>query len=261
MRSSGVVVLASVCLFLMPAPRCSAGDNAEAAVQLSSTAVHGDTVSFQVLVSSAVKTRVVHLMFELPEGLELVSWEDGEFIPDALRIGPVVDEPTGRVLVALATRSTNVVTESSGQVGTVTLLKTGDGEAQISVVEACLVDAGLCEDWIVTPGNPIQAAPPVREGLSVPDAYALRGASPNPISHETIVRYEIPRPGSEVKIRIYDVRGRRVRTLVDAHTAPGYYSHVWHLKNDQGHRVAPGVYFCRMEAGDFRDTKKLVLLQ
>jgi len=66
---------------------------------------------------------------------------------------------------------------------------------------------------------------------------------------------------SDVRIRIYDVQGRVVRTLADSHRAAGYYSEVWDLTNAAGQRVAPGVYFCRMEAGSFRDTKKVVLLQ
>jgi flagellar hook assembly protein FlgD len=56
------------------------------------------------------------------------------------------------------------------------------------------------------------------------------------------------------------VNGRLVRSLVDGQRAAGDHSVSWDLRNDDGRPVAPGIYFCRMEAGAFRDTKKVVLL-
>ena len=82
-------------------------------------------------------------------------------------------------------------------------------------------------------------------------------------ARETIamISYEVPRPGDWTSIKIYNVRGQLVQTLVDAHVSAGHYSAPWDLQNDSGHDVAPGVYFCRMEAGCFRDTVKMVVLR
>jgi flagellar hook assembly protein FlgD len=76
-----------------------------------------------------------------------------------------------------------------------------------------------------------------------------------------VISFEIPSPGAQVNLRVFDVTGRLVRTLVNERRAAGYYWEPWDLTNDGGRTVAPGVYFCRMEAGNFRDTKKLVLLR
>ena len=81
------------------------------------------------------------------------------------------------------------------------------------------------------------------------------------MSSHTTVRFEIPRPGARVNVRIYDVQGRAVRTLANEHKAAGYYFEAWDLVDDHGLRVAPGIYFCRMVAGDFKATKKIVLLR
>jgi flagellar hook assembly protein FlgD len=64
-----------------------------------------------------------------------------------------------------------------------------------------------------------------------------------------------------VNISVYDVAGRRVRELVNEHRAAGVWSVQWNGDDDRGQRVASGVYFYRMRAGEFLDTKKMVLLK
>ncbi len=68
-----------------------------------------------------------------------------------------------------------------------------------------------------------------------------------------------PKGGSS--IIIFDVAGRLVRTLVNEHRAAGAWSVQWNGGDDRGQRVASGVYFYRMRAGSFVDTKKMVLLK
>lgn len=201
-------------------------------------------MSYEVLVTSAVSTRVVDVMFQIPDSLEFLSWEDGDFISAPLRIGPTPHEATRRLLVALATTSKSPITASSGTVGTATFLRTGVGGGEVSLLEACLVDGSYREDWVVTPENPVHPAPPLGHGAPVPAGFAMPSASPNPMVRSTTVSFEIPRPGCHVKIKIYDVRGREVRTLVDQPKAPGYHSEVWDLTNNDGRRVSSGIYFC-----------------
>jgi flagellar hook assembly protein FlgD len=72
-----------------------------------------------------------------------------------------------------------------------------------------------------------------------------------------------------VSLRIYDILGRKVRTLVSEHVSPGYKSVVWDGKNDSGKDVASRIYFYQIRVenppsggvGDFTETKKLVLLK
>jgi flagellar hook assembly protein FlgD len=95
----------------------------------------------------------------------------------------------------------------------------------------------------------------------IPTHFNLRQNYPNPFNPATTVAYEVPRPGSRVEIALYDVGGRLVAVLVDEHRAPGFYSVTWDGVNRSGEPVASGVYFLRMRAGHFVDTKKLLLLK
>jgi flagellar hook assembly protein FlgD len=83
---------------------------------------------------------------------------------------------------------------------------------------------------------------------------------PNPFNPSTTIAYSVA-DKSDVKLQIFDVRGRLVRTLVDGERGPNNYRVMWDGLNNAGNSVASGVYFYRLIAGDFRATKKMVLLR
>lgn len=83
---------------------------------------------------------------------------------------------------------------------------------------------------------------------------------PNPFNPLTAIDYSVARPG-RVRLEVFDLRGRRVRDLVDQWLEPGQYTVQWNGTDVRGLRVASGVYFCRMETGAFRETKRMVLLR
>jgi len=62
-----------------------------------------------------------------------------------------------------------------------------------------------------------------------------------------------------VVLRVHDLTGRVVRTLVNARQQPGRYSLSWNGRDDQGRLLGNGVYFCKLATGDYRSTRKLVL--
>ncbi len=90
--------------------------------------------------------------------------------------------------------------------------------------------------------------------------YVLRGVSPNPFNPVTKVSYGSP-SDAHVRLAVYNVAGRLVRTLVDGEVDPGYHSVVWDGRDNNGVEVGSGVYFCRMEAEGFDDSTKMVLLK
>ena len=94
----------------------------------------------------------------------------------------------------------------------------------------------------------------------VPEAYALKQNLPNPFSQTTDIRYQIP-AASHVALRVFDVTGRLMRTLVDEDMDPGYHGISWDGKHETGRVVSTGVYFYRLHAGDFSSTKKLLMLR
>ncbi len=83
---------------------------------------------------------------------------------------------------------------------------------------------------------------------------------PNPFNPATTIKYSIA-TDTDVSLVVYDVSGRRVRTLVDNHQRADVYKVAWDGMNDQGQRVASGMYFYKLAAGKFVQTRKMMLLK
>jgi hypothetical protein len=95
---------------------------------------------------------------------------------------------------------------------------------------------------------------------TIPGTHALHHNYPNPFNPQTTIRYELAH-GSEATLEIFDVRGRRVRTLVDGHQPAGEMSVVWDGRDDRGVSVSTGVYFVRLRTHDFTQAIKISLLE
>jgi len=93
---------------------------------------------------------------------------------------------------------------------------------------------------------------------TIPAVFALCQNTPNPFNPLTLIRYELPR-SARVQLGAYDVAGRLVRTLVDEDRPAGRYEMRWNGTSDRGGRLPSGVYFCRMQAGSFRETRRMTL--
>jgi len=83
---------------------------------------------------------------------------------------------------------------------------------------------------------------------------------PNPFNSSTIITYEIEK-GEDATLKIYDILGREVRELVNSRQSPGKYRIVWDGKNNQAREVASGIYFYQLNAGNYKETRKLVLIK
>jgi hypothetical protein len=94
----------------------------------------------------------------------------------------------------------------------------------------------------------------------LPVQFALHRNYPNPFNPSTVIRYDLPE-SAHVKLVVYNVLGKTVRTLVDAKQAPGYKHVTWDGKNDNGERVTSGVYIYRIETDGFTAEDKLTLLR
>jgi predicted outer membrane repeat protein len=94
-----------------------------------------------------------------------------------------------------------------------------------------------------------------------PQVLRLHRAEPNPFGDETGIRFDLPRRVS-VSLRIYDVSGRLVRSLLsDASMPPSRHVVTWDGTDDVGRRVQSGAYFCRLDAGPARRTIRLLLVR
>jgi hypothetical protein len=89
----------------------------------------------------------------------------------------------------------------------------------------------------------------------IPSSYSLFQNHPNPFNPSTTIRYALPKPG-QVKLKVFNLQGQEIATLVNENKSAGEYKIQWNPNN-----VPSGVYVYRLQAEEFVETKKLILLQ
>lgn len=98
-------------------------------------------------------------------------------------------------------------------------------------------------------------------GPEPPRTFAVYPGAPNPFRASTVIRYAVPEGGGGLSLKVYDVGGRLVRTLVEGARPAGLQSVTWDGRDDRGRAVDAGVYFYRLTATDYSRTRKLVLMR
>ncbi len=95
---------------------------------------------------------------------------------------------------------------------------------------------------------------------TVPVDFDLKQNYPNPFNPTTTIHFDVAAQ-TLVKLTVFDVLGREVKTIVNKDMAPGKYSAVWDGRNEQGELVAGGLYIYRIKAGRYTAVRKMVLLK
>jgi hypothetical protein len=125
------------------------------------------------------------------------------------------------------------------------------GEAQIGITSGAGYVHGIgfwwLSNWIVTSVSGEEEARPLR--------FWLSHGYPNPFNPQTTIEYTVPAP-AHVSLEIFDVAGRVVEALVDGVKDAGR-----HRATLRGDRLASGVYYCRMQSGEFTQVRRLVLVK
>ncbi len=98
------------------------------------------------------------------------------------------------------------------------------------------------------------------EAASVPTEYALHQNYPNPFNPVTTIVFDLPE-ATDVQIEIFNVLGQRVRTLVNRSYQPGSYRLQWDGRSDSRAAAPSGMYVCRIQAGDYIQERKLLLMK
>jgi hypothetical protein len=93
-----------------------------------------------------------------------------------------------------------------------------------------------------------------------PEGFWLAQNSPNPFNAATTIAYSLPKR-SYVAIKIYNIAGQLVQSLIDAEQSAGTYKITWDGKDKSGQRSSSGIYFYRLKAGEFAETRKMLLLK
>ena len=115
-------------------------------------------------------------------------------------------------------------------------------------------------NWIIPPGGNCGNQILDIQKNQIPDRIFLDQNYPNPFNPITTLKYELPEY-SFVDITIYDMLGNVVNNLVNVHQSSGYKSVQWNATNNKGEPVSAGVYLYKIQAGDFMDVKKMILLK
>jgi hypothetical protein len=111
-------------------------------------------------------------------------------------------------------------------------------------------------DWLMSP-TPVEDQ---AESITHPQYFFLSPNYPNPFNAATTFALYIPGEClASVSLKIYNVLGQEMRTLMDGPLSPGSHLVLWDGKDDAGANLASGVYFSRMESGNFSQTRKIVL--
>lgn len=100
----------------------------------------------------------------------------------------------------------------------------------------------------------------ISEPIDRPATFTLGQNYPNPFNPSTQINYSL-KSGTHVSIQIYNAIGQRVATLVDRRQTPGTYTVSWNGTGSQGRLLSSGVYIYRMKAGDFVQSRKMILLK
>jgi len=147
-------------------------------------------------------------------------------------------------------------------------------EESVVVDYSIYIDAGEHMNWVLTSetgedfildGDSELVMPAfeyvyLQRKEAIPLTFAIHQNFPNPFNPTTILRYELPEQ-SFVVLTIYDLLGKEINNLVNAQQEPGYKSTRWDATDNMGRPVSAGVYIYQIQAGEFIQTKKMVLLK
>ena len=136
-------------------------------------------------------------------------------------------------------------------------------------VDQAMEDIGAYEYWITAvdlsgleseSSGIVSAVLSSEDEVGMPTEFALKQNYPNPFNPSTQIQYALPSE-TRVVISIYDITGRKVRTLVNEVQSAGYRTVMWNATNDIGRAVSAGMYIYSIQAEDFIQNRKMVLMK
>ncbi|MDA3814581.1 MAG: lectin like domain-containing protein [Candidatus Cloacimonetes bacterium] len=149
-----------------------------------------------------------------------------------------------------------------------------DGEYLDSTVQLSYADLGVpagvysyyitalySGDWESEPSNIAEVDHTDATGIQVPLVNSLKGNYPNPFNPETTISFSVAQTSSLVNLEIYNLKGQRIRTLVNETLPTGNHSVVWDGTDENEKSVASGVYLYKMKMENYVSTKKMILMK
>ncbi len=121
-------------------------------------------------------------------------------------------------------------------------------------------EVNTSERFVWSTSNPVVEIPELKSADVLPEHFALAQNYPNPFNPDTRIEFSLPQ-SSHVTLAVYDILGRKVAILADDQFDAGKHEVTWNGKNELSQQVASGVYFYRMKAGDFEQSRKMLLVK
>lgn len=219
-------------------------------------------LSIPIRIEDVSSLLACHVLIRYEGTIESAEFVPTDYLHDPLVIPVRVDEGKKTLMVAFSASQGVVTREAEGVLGSLVV----DGTIlphSLDIVEATILDGDWREVPVVTeglkaalPDGPAAGEGAAREVLET----ALYPSVPNPANPMATISFSL-KERSQVTLRIYRVSGELVRTLVDETLDGKLHEVLWDGKDEGGRKVSSGVYFYRLEAGAFRDQKKLVILK
>ena len=144
--------------------------------------------------------------------------------------------------------------------GSSAVLSDAAGGRLLEPVDMLVVDEAVINANAALAGGVVITVCLAGEQPDLPQVLALHGNVPNPFNPVTTIKYDLPQP-SRVRLEVFDVAGRLVRTLVTGQMPAGRHEAVWDGRSDSGAGVASGSYFYRLDAGGQVLTHKMLLIK
>ncbi len=120
--------------------------------------------------------------------------------------------------------------------------------------------AYLADEFMQSFGVPLAKDEARGEVQTRPRGFQLHQNYPNPFNPDTRISYSLP-VDTEVRLTVFNVLGQEVKVLVEGYQASGNHSVFWDGRNEDGENVSSGIYFYKLEAGEFIQTKKMSLIR
>jgi len=193
----------------------------------------------------------------------------GENIPDETRLSYSL--PPVFPYMAFDARFTDNMrnTEDGGKIQVI------NTNSSLNIHYSIMINAGEQKEWILATGVGEEyvltgageiTLPGGSQKMTLgkrtilPNNYTLHQNYPNPFNPVTTLRYSLP-SYAHVTIAIYDLNGKEINQIVNSNQPAGFQSVVWNATDYFGRSVGAGVYLYQIQAGDFKDTRKMVLLK
>jgi hypothetical protein len=205
------------------------------------------------------------LSYERPALLKILAVEADSVLGSEVIFFSNVDSSSGKVSVGITRKAGQAGASGAGSVVRVSAVlapQAQNGEViNLSLQNVSAVNSS---------GQPIEMTPQSAQiviiitdvsdgdGRIITD-YRLYQNYPNPFNPSTLIQYEIPNSG-QVTLTVYNIVGQQVRTLVNKSQTAGAYQISWDGRDEQGRRLSSGVYFYRLNAKSFVETRKMTLV-